>query len=170
MSGSWKKRGIITLIVLLLAAMGIIWMFFPFYLYGGLGKEKLYDLNTRFSIQYTNYHIYFYQDGDQLRLMKLIRYPYSAWSKGAEQVIPLDGDGVMSVSYEDETGETHVVMAGVIQEPQGSSFSYYVNDDVLERPEYLEHRDGRLYFVMEVGDEITTFQSDHIFWDGSSAS
>lgn len=170
MSGSWKRSGIVTLVVFILAVVGIVWMFFPFYLYGGLGKEKLYDLQTRFSIQYTNYHIYFYQDGQQLRLMKLIRYPYSAWSKGAEQVIPLDGDGVMNVSYEDETGETHVVMAGVISHPQGSSFSYYVDSNTMERPEYLEHKDGRLYFMMEVGSEVAAFQSEQIIWDGSGAS
>lgn len=171
MSGSWKRSRIIgLLVVLLLAVAGIIWMCFPFYLYAGLGKQQLHDVNTRFSIQHTNYHIYFYEDGDQLRLMQLIRYPYSAWGKDQQQSIPIDQDGVMNVSYYDEEGKEHIVMAGVIQNPQGSSFSYSVSGDVVERPDYLEHQDGRLYFMMEVGSEMTTFQHDNILWDGVSAS
>lgn len=167
---SRKRSRIIGLVVLVLAIMGIVWMCFPFYLYGGLGKQQLHDINTRFSIQHINYHIYFYQDGNQLRLMQLIRYPYSAWGKDQQQSIPVDKDGVMTVSYYDEEGEEHIVMAGVIQNPQGSSFSYAVSDEISERPDYLEHRDGRLYFLMEAGPEMTSFQLDRIIWDGGSSS
>lgn len=170
MSFSWKRSTIISIVVILLVAAGIVWMCFPFYIYGGMGKQQLHDINTRFSIQHNNYHIYFYKDGDQLRLMQLIRYPYSAWGKDQQQSIPIDQDGVMNVTYHDEQGKEHMVLAGVIQNPEGSSFSYAVTDEMTVRPEYLEHQDGRIYFLMEVGPEMTSFQRDHIIWDGGSTS